>query len=211
MGESLFKLLIIYLSCLLVIRLSKKRELPKLSLLEFMTYTLELFLFMNAYTKGGNAFFLSLIPPFFLEFIYLLLAYFMQKSKEVNKQFGEQPILLIQDGKLNFKEITKLNYSLDTLFMKLKDEGVHHIEEVNYAVLEPDGTLALFRKEGNDYPFPLILDGIINMSGLHEIGKDTKWLHHVLKLRGVSLKDVFYAFQKNNHVFVIKKQELLQK
>lgn len=211
MIELLFKILIIYLWCLLLVKVSKKRELNKLSLLEFMTYSLELFLLMIAYTKKENLFFVYLFPAFFLEVIYLFLNYLMEKSGEINKQFGENPILLIQDGKLNFKEIAKLNYSLDTLFMKLKDEGVHHVEDINYAVLEPDGSLALFKKEGNDYPFPLVLDGIINMSGLHEIGKDTKWLHQILKVRGVSLKDVFYAFQKNNHVFVIKKQELIQK
>ena len=50
----------------------------------------------------------------------------------------------------------------------------------------------------------------LNMSGLREIGKDTKWLYKVLKGKGVSLQEVFYAFQKNHHTFVIKKQDLLK-
>lgn len=47
------------------------------------------------------------------------------------------------------------------------------------------------------------------MSGLNEIGKDIKWLNKILKGKGVSLDEVFYAFQKNNHTFVIKKKECL--
>lgn len=47
-----------------------------------------------------------------------------------------------------------MNFSLDYLFVKLKEEGISSIEDVQYAVLETDGSLALFQKKE---PFILIL------------------------------------------------------
>ena len=164
---------------------------------------------MTTIRTTGNQFYMNSIILVLLWGLQLLLQWLMKREETLKKAFGKGPVLLIENGKLNFKNISHLNYSLDYLFVKLKEEGIHQIEEVNYAVLEEDGSLAIFAKEGSDYPFPLILDGVINMSGLHEIGKDTKWLHKILKGKGVSLNEVFYAFQKNHHVFVIKKQDLI--
>lgn len=209
MIELVWKLSLIYLFLLVVFRFQQHKEVNSMSCFELGNLILMIVFAVATIHMTGNQFDIGCIVLVLLWGLQLLLQWLMKREENLKKAFGKSPVLLIENGKLNFKNISQLNYSLDYLFVKLKEEGIHQIEEVNYAVLEEDGSLAVFAKEGSDYPFPLILDGVINMSGLHEIGKDTKWLHKILKGKGVSLNEVFYAFQKNHHVFVIKKQDFI--
>ena len=63
--------------------------------------------------------------------------------------------------------------------------------------------------DNNDYPLPLILDGVIDYSVLKEIKKDYNWIIKILKNKNLELDEVFYAFYTNKKVFIIEKNELL--
>ena len=210
MIEIFFKIILIYLFLLIVFRFQVHKEISNMTCFELGNLIFLLLFSLETTKQSGTQFYVYSLILILIWELQMLLGWLIKRQEKLKKVFGKNPILLIENGKLNFKNISKLNYSLDYLFVKLKEEGIHSIEEVNYAVLEEDGSLAVFAKEGSDYPFPLVLDGVINMSGLREIGKDTKWLYKVLKGKGVSLQEVFYAFQKNHHTFVIKKQDLLK-
>lgn len=211
MLEFFFKIILFYLFFLVVVHFQKEREVSKLSCFELGNFLiLNAFAFYTCFQSGRTFYPFALITVILWIFQQVLQRIF-DKDQKMKKLFGKKPTLLIQNGKLNFKELTKMNFSLDYLFVKLKEEGISSIEDVQYAVLETDGSLALFQKEGTVYPYPLILDGIINTDGLREIGKDMKWLHKILKGKGVALDEVFYAFWMNQHAFVIKKQECLTK
>ncbi len=62
----------------------------------------------------------------------------------------------------------------------MREQGIRSIEEVKYAVLENNGKLSVFKK-GVAYPFPIIVDGKIDMYVLNEIKKDVKWFRRYLK------------------------------
>ena len=104
--------------------------------------------------------------------------------------------------------MSKLRYSLDDLLTQLRLQGIKSIDKVKYAVLENNGNLSIFN-DNNDYPLPLILDGVINYTVLIEIGKDYEWVLEMLKKKKLDLTDVFYAFYTNNKLFIIEKNELL--
>ena len=111
-------------------------------------------------------------------------------------------------NKLNFKEMSKLRYSLDDLLTQLRLQGIKSIDKVKYAILENNGNLSVFN-EDNDYPLPLILDGAIDYYVLKDINKDYKWIMNLLSKKNVLLEDVFYAFYTNKKLFIIEKKELL--
>ena len=72
-------------------------------------------------------------------------------------------------------------------------------------------SLSVFKKDDDKnrvYPLPIIVDGKIQKNTLYQIGKDSTWLHKVLREENYQLEDVFYGFYQKNKLFLIKKEAL---
>ena len=108
--------------------------------------------------------------------------------------------------------MVKQRYSLDNLLLSLRQESIKDISEVEYAFLETNGKLSIFKynflKLSSSYPMPLILDGEIQDKALNYIHKNKEWLNEKLDEKGLMLEDVFYCFFKNKKLFIIKKVEV---
>ncbi len=69
-----------------------------------------------------------------------------------------KPSLLIENGKIKFKELMKNRYTLNDLLLELRQNGIKNVSDVEYAVLEQNGKLSVFKynilKIKNDYPMP---------------------------------------------------------
>ena len=80
-----------------------------------------------------------------------------------------------------------------------------------YAILETSGNLSIFetKEDKTPFPLPIILDGVIQKDTLNYLNKNDKWIDNILKKKKLKLDDVFYAFYKENNIFIIKNDELL--
>ena len=41
------------------------------------------------------------------------------------------------------------------------------------------------------------------------LGKNEAWVYDLLKKKGIEIEDVFYAFYKDNNIFIIQDNDLL--
>jgi uncharacterized membrane protein YcaP (DUF421 family) len=108
----------------------------------------------------------------------------------------------------------KQKYNLDDLLVQLREKGYRSIEEVEYAILENNGTLSVFGYEDiststSPLPLPLILDSEIQEDTLKLLNKDHKWVYNLLDKKDININDVFYAFYKDKNVFIIKNNDVL--
>ena len=55
----------------------------------------------------------------------------------------EKPGILIQDGKLDFEILNKLNISSEELQEAMREHGVEHFTDVKLAMLEIDGNISI--------------------------------------------------------------------
>lgn len=206
--ELIFKTIFMYFFIIFVYRLMGKKEVGQLSIIDLIVTILIAELVALSIGSKEESILISVIPTLVLVFIQILLSYVTLKSEKIRNLIDGKPTVIIKNGKLNFSEMSKIRYSLDDLLTQLREQGVKSIEKVKYAVLENNGNLSVF-SEDSDYPLPLILDGVIDYSVLTEIKKTPAWLINILKNKNVLLEDVFYGFYAGNHLFIIKKEELL--
>lgn len=91
------------------------------------------------------------------------------------------------------------------------DKGYRSIEEVEYAILESNGTLSVFPYETGKSPLPLpiILDGDIQEDTIKHLKKDKNWVYNFLDKKDIKLEDVFFAFYRDKNIFIIKNDDLL--
>ncbi|SES26098.1 Uncharacterized membrane protein YcaP, DUF421 family [Gracilibacillus ureilyticus] len=142
-----------------------------------------------------------------------------QKIKKSRSLLEGSPSIVIHKGKLQRDIMRKGKLDMNQLLHLLRAKDVFSVQEVDYAILETDGTLSVVKKTNyqplsrQDLDLPLqeillpamiINDGEIIKDNLEEIGKDNDWLVEELRKQDVnSIKDVFYAeYDKKNGLYI---------
>ncbi len=204
----MFKTTILYIFIIIVYRIMGKKEVGQLGIVDLIVSILIAELAAISIENADDSIFVSIVPIIVLVIIQVLFNYVSLKSDKFRKLIDGNPTVIIKEGKIKFKEMTKIRYSLDDLITQLREQGIKSIEEVDYAILENDGKLSVFQK-CSDFPMPIILDGVINNDVLKELEKNNKWVHKILNEKNIKLEDVFYAFYTKGRTFIIKKSDLI--
>ena len=204
----IIKTFFLYFFIIFVYRIMGKKEVGKLSIVDLIVSILIAELAALSIEQYESSIFISVIPILCLVGVQIILGFIGLKNEKIRKILDGSPCVIIKDGKLNFKEMVKLRYSLDDLVSQLREQSIMNIEDVNYAVLENNGKLSVFKEE-KEYPLPLILDGKIDYSVLKEIKKDKKWIDMILNKNKITLDNVFYAFYTKEKTFIIKKEDVI--
>lgn len=202
------KTILLYFLIVLAYRIMGKKEVGELSIIDLIVTILIAELAAICIEDYKSSILVSIIPIISLVIIQILLSYISLKNNKIRNFIDGRPSVVIKAGKVCFKQMKKLRYSLDDLISQLREKGIKSIEEVDYAVLENSGTLSVFQKT-KDYPLPIILDGIIDHEVLKELKKDTVWIYNLLEKQNLNLEDVFYAFYTKDKTYIIKKSDLI--
>ncbi|RCW69763.1 YetF domain-containing protein [Saliterribacillus persicus] len=144
-----------------------------------------------------------------------------QKFKRTRSFLEGKPAIVIHKGQLEREVMKKNNLDMNQLLHLLRSKDVFTVQEVDYAILESDGTVSVLKKteaqtitredmqlqpEEVNLPFMLINDGEVIEDNLKEIGRDMNWLEKELKKQSVSsVKDIFYAeYERENSLYIQK-------
>lgn len=208
----LVKTLLFYWVIVLVYRFMGKREIGELSIIDLIVSILIAELAAMSIENYKDNVLLSLIPIGVLVIVQILVSKFALKYGKLRTFLDGEPSVIVNRGKVNFKEMVKQRYNLEDLLTQLRAREVKSIEEVDYAILETSGKLSVFKKQkgkGGAYPMAIILDGQIQEDTLKQIHKSEDWLEEMLALENVMLDDVFYAFYRNHQLFIIKNSDCI--
>ena len=208
----LFRTIFFYFFVLIAYRIMGKREIGQLGVIDLIVSILIAELVAISIEETENPIYLTILPITFLVILEVLFAYISIKSRRFRTLFDGKPSLIIVNGKINYKEMVKQRYSLDDLLVSLRQQGIKELDMVEYAFLEPNGELSVFKynlfKLKSSYPMPLILDGSIQKGALKHIHKTEAWLKSELNNKNLTYNDIFYAFYKNKKIYIIKKTEV---
>lgn len=207
-----FRTIFFYFFIVFSYRIMGKREIGQLGIIDLIVSILIAELVAISIENIKDSIFLTIVPIIILVVLELLLAFISIKSRTFRTLFGGKPSLIIVNGKVNYKEMVRQRYSMDDLLLSMRQKEIKSIDEIEYAFLEPNGKLSIFKynlfKTKGNYPMPLILDGEIQKKALDYIKKNQSWLERELAKKGLTIKDVFYAFKKKNQIFLIRKSNL---
>ena len=117
------------------------------------------------------------------------------KSVTLRRFFQGRYSILLADGKINQKEMTKLHITVDELLEELRQNGAMSIDEVRFCILETSGRMSVLLKEDTppvSIPLSIIVDGKLLRQNLKkaEIAEET--VQEFLARKGVGMKEVFW-------------------
>lgn len=215
MGELwivLFRTVFFYFFIVLLYRIMGKREIGQLGIIDLIVSILMAELVAISIENTNESLMQTVVPLLVLGGLEILLAFVSIKSRRFRSFFDGKPSLIICNGKVNYKEMIHQRYSMDDLLLSLRQKSIRDINEIEYAFLEPNGKLSIFKynflRMKTSYPMPLILDGEVNKKTLNYLKKDKYWLENELAKKNLELEDVFYAFYRKKKIFLIRKSEL---
>ncbi|BCU80794.1 UPF0702 transmembrane protein YdfS [Polycladomyces abyssicola] len=147
-----------------------------------------------------------------------LLSYLALKSRTFQRWIIGEPVLLIDKGKILEKNLSKINMGLEVLSQSLRRKDIFDINEVECAILEPDGELSVLKKpmylpvtrkdlslqtSNRSFPTELIVDGEIVVENLAKRNLTMEWLEKELNKRKLTPEDVNYMVLSSNHQLYI--------
>ena len=203
----IFKTLVLYVYIAICYRIIGKKEVGQLGIIDLIVSILIAELAAMSIEEIDRSIFVSLIPIAILVILQISLSYLALKSNAFRKFIDGSPQVIINKGKVDFKQMQKIRYSLDDLISQLREQGVKNINDVNYAILENNGKLSIFN-DNNVYPMPIIIDGTIDVDTVKNMKKDLNWVYNILDKNKLKLEDVFYAFYTKDKTYIIRKNEI---
>lgn len=207
----LFRTFFFYVLITLIYRFMGKREIGQLGIVDLIVSILIAELAAVSIEQRDEAIWLSVVPIILLVFIQIGMSFISLKSSKIRNLFDGNPSVIINRGKINFKEMVKQRYNMEDLLTQLREKNIRTIEEVDYAILETSGNLSVFKRDSKlfgEYPLPVILDGKIDYDTLRQIDKSESWIMRTLRYDNLDISDIFYGFYRNKKLFLIKRSDL---
>lgn len=214
MGEYfiiIFRTILLYLLLLLIFRIMGKREIGELSILDLVVFIMIGELAVVAIDNQNEPVMHSVFPMLLLMIVQITFSFISLKSKKFRDLIEGKPIIIINRGKIDEKEMRRQRYNFDDLLMQLREKDVRNIADVEYAILEPSGKLSVFEREdknSGDITIPLIMDGAVMEINLSRINKTKLWLKQELKKKGyTNFKLISFCSYCNGTFFIDEKDE----
>ena len=205
----IFRTVLFYFLVLIAYKTMGKRELGALGVFDFVISMLISQLIAICIENYKDPIWFVIVPTLILVLFQIVFSFLSLKSNKFRDILDGKESVIISNGKLNFSEMKKQKYNLNDLLLQLRDKGIRTIEEVDYAILETNGKLSVFQKQddnNNVFPLPLVLDGVIEENNLKFINKTRKWLNNELSKKKINLDNIFYAFYKDDEIYVIENE-----
>lgn len=205
----IFRTVLFYFLVVIAYKIMGKREVGELGVFDFIISMLISQLIAICIENYKDPIWFVIVPTLILVLFQIVFSFLSLKSNKFRDILDGKESVIISNGKLNFSEMKKQKYNLNDLLLQLRDKGIRTIEEVDYAILETNGKLSVFQKQddnNNVFPLPLVLDGVIEENNLKFINKTRKWLNNELNKKKINLDNIFYAFYKDDEIYVIESE-----
>jgi uncharacterized membrane protein YcaP (DUF421 family) len=210
--------IILYLVIFTIMRLLGKRQLSDLQ-------PFDLVLTILSQTGAGAAHqhrrapFYGLMPMLCVFLLEALAAFIARRVKSALVLCG-RPSLVVNRGVIVEEELKNIRLTISDLLALLRGKGARSIGEVEYAIIETDGTLSvLFKSDKRPltpadmniapqqevYPRLLIDNGAVRLDELRRAGLDDNWLKKPLAQLGIiQTEDVFIALLDDSKTLYVQ-------
>lgn len=219
---SVVRTMIVYLLVVFAMRLMGKRQIGELKPHELIITILISQIVTIPVQDNSMPLINSIIPMLTLVSLELFVSFLGMKSFVFRNVLQGRPVLVINRGVIDQKQLKRLRFTVDDLIDALRSKDVFDISTVEYAVIETNGTLTVLTKKAeqpptckdlkvkadeNDMAEVLIIDGKKISQYFSEKNVDTSDVEKQLRLNNAKIEDVFLMTRCANKYTIIKRQE----
>lgn len=214
---------IIYFVVTVFMRLMGKRQLGELQPGELVITLLISEIATSSITDNTLPLLNSLIPLMLLVGFEIITSVLEMKFVRFRYLVDGKPITVIRNGELDQKKLKKLRFTVNDILAALRQKDIFDINDVQYGVVETNGTFSVLLKpqkrnstpenydipeKDTGMPCPVIIDGKIIETNFEDCFVTLNEITAKLKRENIEQKDVLLmTTDKNKNYCIIMKKE----
>ena len=165
---------------------------------------------------------MGIIPVAMLVGLELIVSVLSLRFRSIRTLMGGNPVVIIHNGVIDQGALKTLRFSIDDLMESLRSQGVFDLSQIQYAIVETNGTVSVLPYEKDapatptqlkltlaprEVPVVVISDGMVLEDGLRGASMSRKQLNRILEKEQVSVRDVFLFSADKSHRYTLIQKE----
>ncbi len=140
---ALIRTFIIYLVVVVAVRLMGKRQIGQLQPTELVITIILSEIAASSVSDTQTPFVNSIIGVIMVVSLEIIFSFIALKSGSFRRVVEGNAVYIIKEGKLDIDALKKIRFSIDDLMEALRQKDVFDISDVEYAVVETNGSLSV--------------------------------------------------------------------
>lgn len=221
------RVLIIYLTVLIFLRLMGKRQIGEMQPYEVVITLIIADLATLPMSDINIPLLHGLLPLAILVLLHYCITFLTRKNAKIRRIISGQPIIVISPKGIEYKALKSLNITIDDLNEMLRQNGYYSFDQILYAIIETNGKMSVVPQSNNapataedvgkinppaQIPSIIVSDGKMMKSQMKEVKIDVKKLNKILNHINVSsVQDlIIFAMDENGKVYYQTKKDKAQ-
>ena len=222
------RVLIIYITVLVFLRLMGKRQIGEMQPYEVVITLIIADLATLPMSDTNIPLLNGILPLAILVLIHYAITLLVRKSSKIRRILSGTPMIIISPKGIEYKALKSLNMCIDDLLELIRQNGYYSFDQVLYAIIETNGKMSIVPTSDNapatakdlnvknppsKLPQVIISDGKIIKNKLKILKLDNKKLNNILNyLKIKNIKEIIILsidtdgktyFQKKNADYII--------
>ena len=218
----LIRSVVLYLCIMLFMRLMGKRQLGELQPAELVISVLISNIVSLPVEDPNVPLLMGIIPVAMLVGLELIVSVLSLRFRSIRTLMGGNPVVIIHNGVIDQGALKTLRFSIDDLMESLRSQGIFDLSQIQYAIVETNGTVSILPYEKDspvtptqlkltlaprEVPVVVISDGMVLEDGLRGASMSRKQLNRILEKEQVSVRDVFLFSADKSHRYTLIQKE----
>ncbi len=219
---SIIRTIVLYAFIIFAIRLMGKRQISDMQPSELVVTMVISDIASLPMQNTSQPLLSGVIPVLVLVAMEVAVSVLMMKSRRFRKLICGSPVVIIADGKLLQNNLKRLRLTVDDLIAQLRQQDVFSLGDVQYCIMETNGTLSVLEKPEKRVPnagesgveIPdnkletvVVSDGAIIDSSVNMLPNGENQVRNILKKNQTDLKNVFIMTLDGSGAYTIIKKE----
>ncbi len=188
---TLIRGLILYIFIIICMRFMGKRQLGELQPTELVITILLSEIASIPMENNDVPMINSIFAALLLVCLEIINSVIIMKSAKIRYLLQGKPAIVINDGKLDQKKLKALRFTADDILDQLRQKDIFEISEVQYAVVETNGSLSVMKKQQYDSPVNIDFGIKKQKQGIPVlVVNDGKYIDSVIKDNNLKKKNI---------------------
>ena len=211
----------------LVTKMIGKKQVSELSLFDYVigisigNFAAEMTINLESQEING------IVAVLIFGIVAYIVSYITMKSIYLRRFFIGVPTIIIDKGKINYKNMKKFKMDTHDLLEQARINGYFDLSEIEYGIMEANGIMSFKLKDIYDTPTNkdlnintknigicanIIIDGKYMKNNISNMNKNIEWVENKIKDMGYNINNILLAtLNEKDEINIYLKEEMKDK